>query len=97
MPNSTAKELSSALKQRLEEKLSILESHQCKEYSSSSSPRLKVLVLERKIDQMSPLAYSFHYGAIAQEIEVFDENHKQFTTRSALYKTLFSMDVEEAS
>ena len=52
------------------------------------------MILERKIDQMSPLAYSFHYGAIAQEIEVFDEKYKQFTTNSALYKTLFPMDVE---
>jgi hypothetical protein len=55
-----------------------------------------VLILERKVDQMSPLAYSYHYGPICQEIEAFKHANNKFTTNSSLYKTLYSLDIEEA-
>ena len=41
---------------------------------------------------MSPLLYSYYYGPIAQELGVLGEQ-EEFTTKSALYSALFSMDI----
>lgn len=95
--NSTSQSLSQKINETLEEKLSVLESHKCGEYVSVSSPKIKVLILERKIDQMSPLLYSYHYGAITQEMELFTNVNSKFTVHSNLYKTLFPLDIQEAS
>ena len=37
--------------------------------------------------------YSYHYGAIAEEIDAFKYANKKLTTNSNLYRTLFPMDI----
>ena len=46
---------------------------------------------------MSPLLYSYHYGAIAEEIDAFKYANKKLTTNSSLYKALFPLDIGQAS
>lgn len=45
---------------------------------------------------MSPLVYSYYFGPITKELEMLEDSY-EFTTKSALYNRLFSMDIQEAS
>lgn len=44
------------------------------QYKLSSSPRVKILVIDRKMDAMSPLAYSYFYGPIFNELQLLKGN-----------------------
>lgn len=45
---------------------------------------------------MSPLIYSYFYGPVSKELGLLDE-HPEFTIKSPLFSTLYSMDIQEAS
>lgn len=60
--------MAAALEQSLNEKLGILMRYESSQYKASASPRIKVLLIDRKIDAMSPLLYSYFYGPIAMEL-----------------------------
>jgi hypothetical protein len=81
-----------AVEQALNSKVEVLERHANTQYKESGSPRVTVLLIDRKLDPMSPLLYSYFYGPIAQELGVLGE-HEQFTTKSALFSELFAMDL----
>ena len=87
--------LATAVEQALNSKVGVLERHGSSQYKESGSPRVTVLLIDRKLDPMSPLLYSYYYGPIAQELGVLGE-HEEFTTKSALFSVLFSLDLEEA-
>ena len=54
-----------------------------------------MLLLDRSIDKMSPLLYSYHFGAVGRELGILESNF-DWTVRSELYSTLFPMDIQEA-
>jgi hypothetical protein len=62
--------LAASLEEALGSKLGVLERHGSSQYKESGSPRMNVLLLDRKLDAMSPLLYSYFYGPIAHELEL---------------------------
>jgi hypothetical protein len=51
------------------------------------------LLLDRQIDVMSPLIYSYYYGPIFAEMDIL-AGETDLTTRSALFSKLYSMDLQ---